>query len=110
MYKSLKDTPEIKPIGKRLVVEVTQAQELKTEGGILIPQEAIKNNAKEAIVVAFDDEHVQGVELGQKVVLLKFRSQALNHNGREFRIVDAVEDLLGTIPNDMNASFTVNTR
>lgn len=110
MIRRLSDIPEITPIGNRVLVEVVQYDGLKTLSGIFIPDEAAKNSAKEAIVAAFDDEAVKGFTLGSKVVLHKFRSQALHHKGREFRIVDATEDVLGTIPKEMNASFTVNTQ
>ena len=94
------------PAKARVLVEVTAAAEVKTSGGIILPQDAVKNDAKEAIIVAFDDEHVSGLELGQKVILMKFRSQALQHEGREFRIVDADEDLLGTVDAGASANAT----
>jgi co-chaperonin GroES (HSP10) len=90
----------------RVLVEVTAAAEVKTAGGIFLPQDSVKNDAKEAIIVAFDDEHVTGVTLGQKVIVMKFRSQALKHEGREFRIVDADEDLLGTVDHGASANAT----
>lgn len=118
MIQRIPSIPEITPIGNRVLVEVTQAAELKTEGGIILPQEAIRNDAKEAIVAAFDDSLVdindtgitRHITLGSKVVLRKYVSQAIHYAGREFRIVDAKEDILAVIPNDLNASFTVNTR
>lgn len=94
------------PAKARVLVEVTAAAEVKTAGGLYLPQDAVKNDAKEAIIVAFDDEHVSGLELGQKVVVMKFRSQALHHEGREFRIVDADEDLLGTVDPGASANAT----
>lgn len=90
----------------RVLVEVTAAAEVKTAGGLYLPQDAVKNDAKEAVIVAFDDEHVTGLQLGQKVVVMKFRSQALHHEGREFRIVDADEDLLGTVDPGASANAT----
>lgn len=94
------------PAKSRVLVEVTAAAEVKTAGGIFLPQDAVKNDAKEAVIVAFDDEHVTGLQLGQKVVVMKFRSQALHHEGREFRIVDADEDLLGTVDPGASANAT----
>ncbi len=94
------------PTKARVLVEVTSAAEVKTAGGIFIPQESVKNDAKEAIIAAFDDEHVTGLELGQKVVVMKFRSQALHHEGREFRVVDADEDLLATVDEGASANAT----
>lgn len=94
------------PLKSRVLVEVTSATEVKTAGGIFIPQDAAKNDAKEAIVAAFDDEHVSGIALGQKVVVMKFRSQALKHEGREFRVVDADEDLLATVDPGASANAT----
>ena len=94
------------PAKTRVLVEVTAAAEVKTAGGLCLPQDAVKNDAKEAIIVAFDDEHVTGLQLGQKVVVMKFRSQALHHEGREFRIVDADEDLLGTVDPGASANAT----
>lgn len=94
------------PAKARVLVEVTAAAEVKTAGGLYLPQDAVRNDAKEAVIVAFDDEHVSGLELGQKVVVMKFRSQALKHDGREFRIVDADEDLLGTVDPGASANAT----
>lgn len=100
------------PLKARVLVEVTASSEVQTAGGIFIPNDAVRNDAKEAIIVAFDDEHVTGIELGQKVVVMKFRSQALHFDGREFRVVDADEDLLATVDPgaSANASFTIATR
>lgn len=94
------------PAKARVLVEVTAAKEVQLASGLFLPQDAVKNDAKEAIIVAFDDEHVSGIELGQKVVVMKFRSQALHHEGREFRIVDADEDLLGTVDPGASANAT----
>lgn len=94
------------PAKARVLVEVTAAAEVKTAGGLYLPQDAVRNDAKEAVIVAFDDEHVTGLQLGQKVVVMKFRSQALHHEGREFRIVDADEDLLGTVDPGASANAT----
>jgi len=94
------------PAKARVLVEVTAPAEVKTAGGIFLPQDAVKNDAKEAIIAAFDDEYVSGLELGQTVVVMKFRSQALHHEGREFRIVDADEDLLGTVDPGASANAT----
>lgn len=111
MIQRLPNLPEtIRPIGKRALVEIVKYEGVKTEGGIFIPDEAAKNNAKEAIIAAFDDEILKDVKIGDKVALHKYRSQAIHKDGREFRYVDAVEDILGTIPPDWNASFTVNTQ
>lgn len=94
------------PAKARVLVEVTGAAEVKTAGGIFLPQDAVRNDAKEAVIAAFDDEYIHGLELGQKVVVMKFRSQALYHEKREFRVVDADEDLLATVDPGANANAT----
>lgn len=93
----------------RVLVEVTPLKEAKTAGGIYLAQESIRNDAKEATIAAFDDEFVTGLALGQKVIVMKFRSQALHHEGREFRLVDVDEDVLGTVDNgaSANAAFCI---
>ncbi len=91
----------------RVVVELPVAKDAKTASGLLyIPDDAAKNDAKEVTIVAYDDERVAGLELGQKVIVMKFRSQVLHHDNRQFQVVDADEDVLATVAPGFTANKT----
>ncbi len=78
----------MKPIGDRVVVKPSPAEE-KTKGGIIIPDTA-KEKPQRGEVVAVGpgkDGNLMTVQVGDTVLYGKYSGQELNYNGEDFLIM-----------------------
>lgn len=91
----------IKPIGNNVLVEPVKAQE--TIGGLFIPEQA-REKPQEGIVrvLGTGGRNEKGdllpfdVKVGDRVLLSKYGSSELKHDGKSYKLVN-VEDILAII-------------
>src|SRR5437016_753753 len=95
-------TPNVKPLGDRILVEAIEEKELK-KGGIVIPDTA-KEKPMESRVVALgtgktdDDGKKVPFELkkGDRVLVTKYGGTEIKLDGKEFKILNS-EDVLAVL-------------
>ena len=78
----------MKPIGDRVVVQPSQAEE-KTKGGIIIP-DTVKEKPQRGVVIAVGpgkDGNAMSVKKGDAVLYGKYAGQEINHDGSDLLIM-----------------------
>lgn len=97
-----KNSPKIRPLGDRLVVE-PQEQESKTAGGIYIPDTADKDKPMQGTVLAIGQgRYVDGkmlplqVKVGEKVLFGKYAGTNVKFAEKEY-LVMREEDIMGVL-------------
>lgn len=84
----------IKPLGERVLLEVPEVKEEKTQGGLFVPDTA-KEKPLEADVIAVGAK-VEDVKAGDKVVYAKFAGTEVKYEDKKYLIMD-VADVLAVI-------------
>ncbi|MBS3812217.1 MAG: co-chaperone GroES [Candidatus Bipolaricaulota bacterium] len=80
---------DIKPLGKRVLVEKIDVEEEEvTEGGIVLPDSAKEedNYTKAEVLAVGSDENIE-VEVGDTVILSSFSGTEIEMDDREMKIV-----------------------
>lgn len=88
---------KIKPLGTRVLVEPTQAEQ-KTVSGIIIPDSA-QEKPQQGVVVAAgkgSESDPMEVKVGDKVMYGKFAGTELNFEGNDYIIIEQ-NDILAII-------------
>lgn len=83
----------LKPLGKRVVIQKVEAEE-KTKSGIVLPGQ-VKEQPQVATVIAVGDEDL-GVKVGDRIVFSKFSGTEIKIDGEAYTILDE-EALLAII-------------
>ena len=94
-------TPNVRPVGDRILVEAVEEKEKK--GGIIIPDTA-KEKPMESLVVAVgtgktgDDGKKVPIEIkkGDRVLVNKYGGTEIKLDGKEYKIVNS-DDILAVI-------------
>jgi chaperonin GroES len=97
-------TPTIRPLGDRVLLQRTEAEE-KTAGGILLPDSA-KEKPKEGKIIAVGDGRVLdngerskfSVKKNDRVLFTSYAGTEVKVGGQEYLIMRE-EDILGVIEN-----------
>jgi chaperonin GroES len=97
-----KNTPKFRPLSDRILVEPKET-ELKTAGGIVIPDTADKDKPMQGTVLAvgngkFIDGKVQPlqVKIGDKILFGKYSGTSVKFESTEF-LVMREEDVMGVV-------------
>lgn len=80
---------DIKPLGKRVLVEkIEEEEEEVTEGGIVLPDsaKAEDNYTKADVLAVGTDENIE-VEVGDTVILSSFSGTEIEMDDRELKLV-----------------------
>lgn len=79
----------IKPLGKRVLLQVVEVEE-KTKGGLILPGTTSKEAENVATVIALgtDKEVEENLKAGDKVVFDKYDSTKIKDGDKEYIIVD----------------------
>ena len=87
----------IKPLGIRVLVEPTVTEE-RTPSGIIIPDTA-KEKPQSGVVIAVGSgskDNPMEVKVGDKVIYGKFSGTEIEHNGKEYLILEQ-SDILAIV-------------
>lgn len=84
----------VKPLGERVLLEVPQAKEEKTQSGLYVP-ETVKEKPLEATVVAVGSK-VEDVKAGDKVIYSKFAGTEVKVDDKQYLIVE-INDVLAIV-------------
>ncbi len=90
----MKNAPKIKPLGDRVLIEISSA-DVKTQGGIIIPETVDKERPEQGVVIAVGEGRIddQGkviplrVKKGQKVIFSKYGPDEIKIEDKEYLIV-----------------------
>jgi len=92
----MKNTPKIKPLGDRVLIEISGTDEGTTSpGGIIIPETVDKERPEQGVVVAVGEGRIDDggkliplrVKKGQKVIFSKYGPDEIKVDDREYLIV-----------------------
>jgi len=94
----------IKPLGDRVVVKVTEVVEQKTKSGLFVPDTA-KEKPQEAVVIAVGpgplnekgDRVPMDVEAGDKIIFSKYGGMEIKIDGETLLILSAERDILAKL-------------
>ena len=87
----------LKPVEKRLVIELKDDNLEKNVGGIIIPDTAKeKPNIGEVIAIGTDDELKKIVKVGDKIIYSKYSGSEIELDGKRFLIISK-DDILAII-------------
>ena len=90
----------IKPLGERIVIKMTEAEE-KTKSGIVLPGSA-KEKPQVAEVLAVgagitnDEKKKDEIKVGDKVIFSKYAGTEINVDGEELNILK-LSDILAVV-------------
>ena len=84
----------IKPLGERVLLEVPEVKEEKTQGGLFVPDTA-KEKPLESNVIAVGAK-VEDIKAGDKVVYAKFAGTEVKYEDKKYLIMD-VADVLAVV-------------
>ena len=95
-------TPNVRPVGDRILVEAVEEKEVK-KGGIIIPDTA-KEKPMESVVVALGPGKTNDdgkkipfeVKKGDRVLVSKYGGTEIKLDGREYKILSS-DDILAVI-------------
>ena len=95
-------SPNLRPLGDRVLVEAAEEKEVK-KGGIIIPDSA-KEKPMESVIVALGtgktDENGKKVAFevkkGDRVLVSKYAGTEIKLDGREYKILNS-DDILAVI-------------
>ena len=91
----------LKPLGDRVIVKLTEAQEV-TKGGIVLPTAAKEKSSIAEVVAVGPGGMIDGKEVkmtlkvGDKVVCSKYAGTEIKYEGEEYLIVKE-EDILAIV-------------
>ncbi len=87
----------IKPLGARVVLKMTEAEEV-TKSGIVLPGQAKeKPQVAEVVAVGEGTEEITMIlEVGDKVLFPKFKGDEVKFDGQEYIIIEQ-EDILALV-------------
>src|SRR5438034_8988012 len=97
-------TPNVRPVGDRILVEAVEEKDIKgKKGGIIIPDTA-REKPMESVVVALGTGKVDDngkkvpfeVRKGDRVLVNKFGGTEIKLDGKEYKIVTS-DDILAVI-------------
>jgi len=78
----------IKPLGKRLLLQVVEVEE-KTKGGLILPGNATKESENIAVVVGVGTgEGLEEIKIGDKVVFEKYGNTEIKDEYKTYLIVE----------------------
>jgi len=87
---------KIKPLDKRVVIEMSQAEE-KTVGGIILPDSAKEKPQTGKIVAVGSDADLQKlVKVGDEVLYSKYGGTEVKLDGKEYMILSQ-DDVLAVV-------------
>ncbi len=87
---------KIKPLDKRVVIEMSQAEE-KSVGGIILPDSAKEKPQTGKIVAVGSDADLQKlVKVGDEVLYSKYGGTEVKLEGKEFMILSQ-DDILAVV-------------
>ncbi len=87
---------KIKPLDKRVVIEMSQAEE-KTVGGIILPDSAKEKPQTGKIVAVGSDADLQKlVKVGDEILYSKYGGTEVKLDGKEFMILSQ-DDILAVV-------------
>ncbi len=87
---------KIKPLDKRVVIEMSQAEE-KTVGGIILPDSAKEKPQTGKIVAVGSDADLQKlVKVGDEVLYSKYGGTEVKLEGKEYMILSQ-DDILAVV-------------
>jgi chaperonin GroES len=79
---------QIKPFEDRVLVEVEEAGESRTETGLIIPDTAAeKPRIGKVVEVGTDEELAEIVKVGDRIVFAKFSGDEVEFQGKKYLIV-----------------------
>ena len=95
-------TPNVRPVGDRILVEAVEEKEVK-KGGIIIPDTA-KEKPTEGLIIALgtgktDDNGKKvpfEVKKGDRVLISKYGGTEVKLNGKEYKILNS-DDILAVV-------------
>lgn len=94
--------PQIRPLSDRIVVEPKEL-EVKTKGGIYIPDTADKDKPIEGIIIAIGNgKYIDGkmqplqVKVGDNILFGKYSGTSVKFDGKEY-LVMREEDVMGVL-------------
>lgn len=85
---------KITPLGDRILLKATPAEE-KTAGGLVIPATAQEKTNQGEVVVVGDSEDIK-VKVGQQVIYDKYAGTQLKVNGEEHLLI-TYSDILAIV-------------
>lgn len=96
------NTPKIRPLSDRIVVQAQEA-ETKTKGGIVLPDSADKDKPMQGTVLAIGNgKYIDGkmqplqVKVGDKVLFGKYAGTSIKLDDTDF-LVMREEDVMGVV-------------
>ena len=85
---------KIKPLGKRVLIQVKETEE-KTKGGIYIPQTAQEKTQIGKVIAIGESDEIK-VKVGSEVIFDKYAGSNIKLDNEEYLII-SIEDVLGII-------------
>ncbi|MBG9988415.1 co-chaperone GroES [Aerococcaceae bacterium DSM 111176] len=86
----------IKPLGKRVVIQIAEVEQV-TESGFILPTSAQeKEQFGEIVAVGPEIEEKDAVAVGDKVYFKNFTGTEVEHGGQEYLIIE-YKDLLAKL-------------
>ena len=94
----------IKPLGDRVIVKVTEIAEQKTKSGLFVPDTA-KDKPQEAEVIAVGpgplnekgERVAMDLAVGDKIIFSKYGGMEIKVDGEEYLILSAERDVLAKL-------------
>jgi chaperonin GroES len=84
-----------KPFGDRVLVKVKEVEN-KTEGGIILPDNASKDKPTEGEVIEVGG-NPKNIEVGDTVIFGKYAGTEITLDGEDYLILETYKDILGVI-------------
>jgi len=81
---------KIKPLFDRVLLE--QIKEVESKNGVYIPQ-STSDKSLVMSIVSIGDRCAEKFVVGEKVIVHKFAGVEINHDGRKFLIIKAIDVL-----------------
>lgn len=84
---------KITPIGERILVKALEV-EVKTKGGIVLPDTVSKEQPTIGEVIAVgDDEKLKKITAGQKVIYAKYSGTEIKKDGEKYLVLNYADVL-----------------
>lgn len=88
---------KVKPMDDRVMIEIVEEEESKTDSGIIIPDTAKEKPTMGRVVAVGTDEDLQEhVKEGDKVLFAKYGGEEIELDGKEYKIIQRA-DILAVI-------------
>lgn len=84
----------IKPLGERVLLEVPEVKEEKTQSGLFVP-DTVKEKPNHAVVAAVGAK-VEEVKEGDKVIYSKFAGTEVKEGDKKYMLME-INDILAVI-------------